>query len=740
MTSAPALSRRTLQRLRAMPRQELLHRGLSAAATWLERATARPAPLNAAGLLARRAPLLVDGSAVRRLLQDAVPHRFFRGVSDPATPQRIREGMPEQYRALVASADRLMAGRFDLLGYTDLSCGDPIDWQRDAVWSRRAAAAHWSVLDPLNHEAVGDSKVVWELNRHQWVVRLAHASVLTGDARYAHAAATAIEDWIRKNPVGFGINWASSLEVSFRLMSWCWTLALLRHSPALSDDLLVKMMASIWQHTHYVRRHLSYYFSPNTHLTGEALGLVYAGLLFPEFTDARQWRDLGANILLSQLEVQTSADGVYFEQSTCYQRYTTDTYLQFLLLADANELEVPEAARARVLRLASFLAAVQLPDGSMPWIGDNDGGDSIPLMPHAAHDASGTLALAAAMFPQPAFAEWAHAPSPEVAWLAGAPPAPSAGSDHARDAVPASAVFRDGGYAVLRSGRGRDAHQMVVDVGPLGCPHSSGHGHADLLSVQCAVFGEPCLVDAGTYGYTAEPEWRAFFRGSAAHSVVMVDGRDQADTATPFGWHQHPAAHLHTWMSDDHVDFVDGWHDAYRRLSDPVTHRRRVVFVKPHYWIVVDDLYGASDHDVTVQFQFAPLAVDLGDDGRARARTTGGAALCVVPFASSPVTARLHCGAVNPPRGWISEDYGRRTPATTLAYTARASMPWRMLTLLMPVRHAADPMPAPTPALDECGRPCGLDFSSIVPSITLSDTTLVVGSTVLAVRDFQVQV
>ena len=37
----------------------------------------------------------------------------------------------------------------------------------------------------------------------------------------------------------------------------------------------------------HVERYLSTYFSPNTHLTGEALGLLYIGTQFPELAGAR---------------------------------------------------------------------------------------------------------------------------------------------------------------------------------------------------------------------------------------------------------------------------------------------------------------------------------------------------------------------------------------------------------------------------------------------------------------------
>ena len=129
-------------------------------------------------------------------------------------------------------------------------------------------------------------------------------------------------------------------------------------------------------------------------------------------------------------------------------------------------------------------------------------------------DSRGVFAVAAAVFNRPDFAWAAEGAAPELLWLMGGDglrafdalhPAPP--SDEARPGC-----FRPADMRVMRSGWAPDAHQMIVDVGPLGCPTSSGHGHADLLSVQCSIFGEPCLVDAGTYCYTAEPVWRDFFR------------------------------------------------------------------------------------------------------------------------------------------------------------------------------------------------------------------------------------
>src|SRR5207302_5722486 len=117
---------------------------------------------------------------------------------------------------------------------------------------------------------------------------------------------------------------------------------------ALSAELRAGMLAGIGQHARHIERYLSHYYSPNAHLTGEALGLFYAGVLYPGLSRARQWQAQGAEILVQQCERQILADGVYFEQATCYQRLTAEIYLHFLILAAQNKTEVPGVVADRL--------------------------------------------------------------------------------------------------------------------------------------------------------------------------------------------------------------------------------------------------------------------------------------------------------------------------------------------------------------------------------------------------------
>jgi hypothetical protein len=254
-----------------------------------------------------------------------------------------------------------------------------------------------------------------------------------------------------------------------------------------------------------------------------------------------------------------------------------------------------------------------------------------------------------------------------------------------------------------------DAHRMIVDVGGVGCPVSSGHGHADVLSVQCWAFGRPLLVDAGTFCYTTEPVWRDHFRGASAHSTVRVDGRGAAVPAGPFSWSELPKVERRLWRSDDHMDIVDASHDGFRALPDPVTHRRRVAFIKPGYWVIVDDLEGSARHELELRFQFAAgCRVRLEGPPWHAVSAGGREGLLMRVFATAPVECSVHQGELAPPQGWVSPAFGRRVPAPALVWTTVARLPARLLTVAVPARDVTQPAPRVSPLMSDGSRLAGV--------------------------------
>src|SRR5262245_13298033 len=179
-----------LDRVRQMSLDEVLCRSRQQAWKWLERTQRTRSP--------GRVHSEVDFDRFRAV----GPSRFFAGATSPDVPLLVGERWPDLAREIEAEAEALIDGRFNLLGYRALRFGEPIDWHLDPVSGTRAPLVHWSLLNPLDFAQVGDSKVTWELNRHQWMVRLSQAFRLTGDERYADAVAERLLHWIQSNPRG----------------------------------------------------------------------------------------------------------------------------------------------------------------------------------------------------------------------------------------------------------------------------------------------------------------------------------------------------------------------------------------------------------------------------------------------------------------------------------------------------------------------------------------------------------
>jgi hypothetical protein len=162
---------------------------------------------------------------------------FFAALEDPrATIGELRQRWPESEKEIVERAGRISEGYFDLLAFRNLSFGMPIDWHLEPVAGKRAPLVHWSRLNYLDAKLLGDKKIVWELNRHQYFVTLGQAYWLTGNERYAETFAAHVNSWMDQNPPKLGLNWASSLEVAFRSISWQWALYFFNNTPALTTQ------------------------------------------------------------------------------------------------------------------------------------------------------------------------------------------------------------------------------------------------------------------------------------------------------------------------------------------------------------------------------------------------------------------------------------------------------------------------------------------------------------------------
>jgi hypothetical protein len=607
--------------------------------------------------------------------------KFFAGFDDPArTVEALRQTWPDAEQAVIASARRIQSGALDLFEWSGEGGAGTPDWHLEPRSATRAPLRHWSRIPFLDSRFTGDCRITWELNRHQYFNTLGRAYWCTGDETFARTFVQHLSSWMTANPPKMGVNWVSSLEVAFRSISWLWALQFFRQSPTLTAPVFLRMLKYLYVHARHLETYLSTYFSPNTHLSGEALGLLYLGTLLPEFKRSRRWRETGWRILREELARQVRPDGVYFEQASHYHRYTTDFHTHACILADANDLPVSDAMRESLQRLLDHLVCLTRPDGTTPFIGDDDGGQLVVLDDRAPNDFRGTLATGAALFRRGDYAFVAGKPAQETLWLLGPEGLQQFQALKKTPPAESSRAFTSAGCFVMRDGWNAHANYAMIDCGPHGAL-TCAHAHADALALELVALGHPFLVDSGTFTYTGSLAQRNYFRSSAAHNTVTVDGESSSVPGSAFRWSHVADSRLASWVVRPRIDYFEGAHDGYERLADPATHHRSVFFLKNDYWVLRDVIESKGFHRVSVHFHCPPNVRAQVESGHQITLTSVGAggrqaALQIAGFAPN---AAFTCD-----QEWVSPSYARRERAVACVLNTEGRGPQEIVTVLVP--------------------------------------------------------
>jgi len=563
----------------------------------------------------------------------------------------------------------------------------------------------------------GDPEWRYCLHRHEYLTELGRAYWYTGDEKYTLAWKRILGDWISANPAPWieGLlqlpsetsrmqfmragNWRP-LTLGIRIYTAfvpCFHHFL--NSPQFTPDFLVTVLTSMVEHARHLRlyytRHKSYFnVSPNWGLM-ESNGLAHMGILFPEFKEANDWTAEAMSRLEEQIRMQVLPDGMQVERASGYHLVCTFCVLQILDLAQRNNIRVSETYLRTAGRMAQFVMSVMKPHGVYPMLKDGDESDvfgeraSYGLwedinnlnMLEDSNDLRWVLNTAARIFHRA-----------DMRYVAthgekGAPP------------LLGSVAMPDAGFFVMRTGWKHDDLHMVFTCGELGAmDQSCVHGHADALSIDVSGYGATLLIDPGRYLY--EGPWRVWFKSTKAHNTIAVDGQDSSELADEWMFRTKARSVLNCWATTDRFDYVDGRHEGFHRLADPVAHRRRILFVKPHFWLVVDDLTASDKHTYDQYFHFAEGAdLTAGPSQSFIARYANRAGILVKPLETGGLRAETYNGGTDPIQGWVSYDYAVKVPAHTICYSRETGHGAQFVTLLAPFQGEPGAF-----AIEPCGN------------------------------------
>jgi hypothetical protein len=685
-------------------------------------------PLWYARRLARMTPAEVAGRARDELVKRRWRRRQVRpGQPDPlpvpaqvpafvaGLPPAAVEAVPGPARARVLeAADGLLAGSWPV--FDRVWDAGRVDWFADPRTGRRAPGDRYCFdVDHRDEAAVGNVKYVWEPSRHQHVTVLAAAWRLSGDERYATAAAAQLRSWWTANPFLSGIHWTSPIEVGVRLLSWTWTRRLLDGWPGATDlfEADPAFLRQLHHHQQYLATLPSRGSSANNHVLAEAAGQFATACAFPWFPESPRWRGHAAAVLARELPRQTFPDGLNRELATAYHGFVLELGLAAALEGEAAGHPLGGEVWDALRRMVDALAAVVDVRLHPPRQGDDDEGQGLLLDAPGFQRWASLLATGAVLFGP---LDWCpplprdDARTPLWTALARAP-LPEGGPRPGRR----PSLFPGAGMALLRDEpAGVEETWCRVDHGPHGYLGIAAHAHADALAVELRVGGVEVLADPGTYCYHGDPAWRAYFRSTAGHNTLEVAGADQSVPGGPFLWTRHARSELEHALGLDGgpVAEVQAAHHGYQRLRPPAVHRRTVRLLRAERRLVIEDrLDTEGEHDCRLAFHLGPEVACTLRGGRAeltwpaRTGTATGTGAATVALPAGLSWERVE-GRGDPPAGWYSPGFDVLVPAVSLLGTGRTGR-GRPLVTVVELDPARPQQPAEVSgaSLPQPGRP-----------------------------------
>ena len=526
-------------------------------------------------------------------------------------------------------------------------------------------------LNPINYK-----EWTWQLSRHPFWVTLGEAYWATGDERYTQAFVRQMMHWVTNvpRPDDSGNPWREdrtncwrTIECGIR-MGRTWFPAFYRFlsSPHFTPEAICMMVKSMAEHA----RHLLKWPQSGNWLTMEANGLYHVGVMFPEFREAAEWRSVGMERLHKELDNQVYPDGAQIELSSGYHQVSLNNFVWAWEIGQVNQQEIPADYVAKLERMYHYDLYLSMPDGRMPAL--NDGGYTV-IKPY--------MERSLAFFPRRADFRWAASDGRE-----GRPPSVT------------SCEFPYAGHLVTRSGWNRDDRYLFFDAGPFGY----GHQHEDKLNIVLYAYGKVLIADPGNYPYD-DSEWRKYVLSTRGHNTIRVDGQDQHERGRPRQEYVVKEPLPHTWISGDSFDYAAASFDqgygpqfSTQPADRTVQHHRKILFVKPDFWLMADFLTSSDEAEHTAESLFhLDVPAARATKNGVHTLDDGGPKLDIHVAASAPLQKQIVSGQKEPEvQGWIPRGGPYECqPIPTAVFRARWSGSMAIAYLLYPLpAGAGDPL------------------------------------------------
>jgi len=426
-----------------------------------------------------------------------------------------------------------------------------------------------------------DVKIIWEINRLQFLPTMAVDFLKTKDTKILNRITSIIKEWDSKNPYDVGINWYSNLEVAIRSISLLLTYILLYdHYDHIKSKEIEEL---IFKHGYHVYKDINYTEKciPNNHLIGETTALYILGNIF-ESPESKKWINKSKVILNDYIE-HLRDDGTYKEASLSYHRFVLQMYLLVYLFAikfQDNFIENP--LTNKLVKAYIFLKSIEKPDGSFPQFGDWDDGVYYKLNNEPIENYKyfvDTLGYIVGNNDEKNL---------EVEILEQLFGNIKIGESYKNnfDFNNVYKLFEIGKYGVYKD---NNIYLFINNQEQI------FHSHADGLSIELSLNGKNILIDSGTYNYNLDKELRQYFRSTRAHNTVYL-GLDQSTQIGSFRWIDQPKTYLK--KLEDTIGF-----EGVIKYKNKSMHKRKVI-IENNIINIEDEVYSKRNY-IEINFHFS---------------------------------------------------------------------------------------------------------------------------------------
>lgn len=603
------------------------------------------------------------------------PGRFFFSAGEvDAILSLLRERFPRVCEEAVGRAERLCRHEFDFLGRERLNFGSPIDWQFDPINAARTAQVPWY---KIRDGGSANLKVIWALNRHQHLVTLAKAHLLTRSPQFLTELLDQWHAWIKENPYPLGVNWSSGAEVAMRSLSWLWTGHLLSASPAAPKSFQYELLRGLATSARHVERYLGSGLAAGN-LLSQAVALFFTGVLCPKLRSAQRWRELGWRLIIEEAERCVAPGGPSYTASLSDEVQTLEFFIRARILASRNQIAVPAPFDQAIRNALAFLAGASQAGLPPRW-----GGENTEIAASCPERLLDPLSTGAALYGDADCKAAVSALAEETVWLLGATGASDFDAVESRPAPAASGAFPERGFYIMAGARPSRSKQSANGAGAqqriqlaLAAPPEPNPGkRAGALSIQLSVDGEQWLVDSAVAPLTQATSLHA--NAESVSNTLVVDEVSQAAAYCP--------AQAKVWIAGPRFDIFEGSRTANEDRADPVTHQRTVVHLKAGFWFVRDRVDGRGQRHLGLSWQFSPaFSPHYTPPGFTFTRDGVGESLTGL----SIVPAEGHGWSQEVARGYVASPSGEPQTAPVLRFETRVVLPAEFAVVLHPVEKS----------------------------------------------------